>query len=267
MHHLLRGDINPDLWNQACDYAINIIVTDAGLKLPDSALFDTKYRGLSAKQIAKLLGDDQQQQGQPQDAQGDGEKPSGAPSNPDHAGEIWDATDEDGERLSGDDLEDAAEAVRRDIIVAAEVEKVTGSGTINISDGVLDAAKACRKRLAVSRHWRGLIVASLGAVTTSLRLKAWVAVTWCSLSIPAAVSHLKRRSDLLMRLIAYAMLSSLIVLWLSTAMLSFSALLGAIFMMSSSITMISRSRTSQAAALVSSRRSSCVNRRAFILPH
>ena len=87
MHHLLRGDINPDLWNQACDYAINIIVTDAGLKLPDSALFDTKYRGLSAKQIAKLLGDDQQQQqSQPQDAQGDDEKPSGAPSNPDHAG-------------------------------------------------------------------------------------------------------------------------------------------------------------------------------------
>jgi len=143
MHHLLRGDINPDLWNQACDYAINIIVADAGLKLPDSALFDTKYRGLSAKQIAKLLGDDQQQQqSQPQDAQGDDGKPSGAPSNPDHAGEIWDATDEDGERLSGDDLEDAAEAVRRDIIVAAEVEKVTGSGTINISDGVLDAAKA-----------------------------------------------------------------------------------------------------------------------------
>ena len=145
MHHLLRGDINPDLWNQACDYAINLIVWDANLPLPSGALFDPKYRGLSAKQIAKMLGDqegDQQSGGEgDQTPQGD-DKPSGAPENPTHAGEIWDATDEDGERLSGDALEEATEAIRRDIIVASEVEKVTGSGTINISDGVLDAAKA-----------------------------------------------------------------------------------------------------------------------------
>ena len=152
MHHLLRGDINPDLWNQACDYAINLIVWDANLPLPSQALFDPKYRGLSAKQIAKMLGDqeDDQQSGDQQSGgegdqtpapQGD-DKPSGAPENPTHAGEIWDATDEDGKRLSGDALEEATEAIRRDIIVASEVEKVTGSGTINISDGVLDAAKA-----------------------------------------------------------------------------------------------------------------------------
>ena len=55
MHHLLRGDINPDLWNQACDYAINLVVLDAGLALPKEALLDHKYRGLSAKQIAKAL--------------------------------------------------------------------------------------------------------------------------------------------------------------------------------------------------------------------
>ena len=158
MHHLLRGDINPDLWNQACDYAINLIVLDANLALPSEALFDPKYRGLSAKQIAKMLGDqendqqsgDQQSGGEGDQApqQGDDKpsdadnKPSGAPENPTHAGEIWDATDEDGERLSGDALEEATEAIRRDIIVASEVEKVTGSGTINISDGVLEAAKA-----------------------------------------------------------------------------------------------------------------------------
>ena len=59
-----------------------------------------------------------------------------------HAGEVWDQTDDGGNRLTGDDLEEAFEEVRRNIIVAAEVEKVTGSGSVNISDGVLEAAKA-----------------------------------------------------------------------------------------------------------------------------
>ena len=158
MHHLLRGDINPDLWNQACDYAINLVVLDAGLALPKEALLDHKYRGMSAKQIAKALSGSEQPENTPQSASGEGEPseggdtpgggdddqeaPSGAPEAPSHAGEIWDQTDDDGNRLTGDDLEEAIEEVRRDIIVAAEVEKATGSGSVNISNGVLEAAKA-----------------------------------------------------------------------------------------------------------------------------
>ena len=49
-HHLRRGKINPKLWNVACDYAINIVVKDSGEKLPEGALYDEKYRGLSAHQ-------------------------------------------------------------------------------------------------------------------------------------------------------------------------------------------------------------------------
>lgn len=158
MHHLLRGDIKPDLWNQACDYAINIVVCQAGLPLPEGALYDIKYWNMSAKQIAKALSSLEQPQSTPQSASGEGEPseggdapsggdgdqdaPSGAPEAPSHAGEVWDQTDDGGNRLTGDDLEEAIEEVRRDIIVAAEVEKATGSGSYNISDGVLDAAKA-----------------------------------------------------------------------------------------------------------------------------
>ena len=180
-HHLRRGNIDPRLWNMAADYAINLIVREARLSLPDGALLDQKYRGLTAEQIARLLkqkqpdqpeqpqppqgggegegegqggsgagddtDDDQDQddgQGQGGDDADDGEDdaPSGAPDNFDQPGEIWDAVDDAGERLGGDDLAEAEETLRRDIIVAAAAEKAAGSGTITLDDGVVEAAKA-----------------------------------------------------------------------------------------------------------------------------
>ena len=54
-HHLRRGSIDPTIWNMAADYAINIIVWEARLLLPDGALLDQKYRGMTAEQIARLL--------------------------------------------------------------------------------------------------------------------------------------------------------------------------------------------------------------------
>jgi len=183
-HHLRRGNIDPTLWNMAADYAINLIVQQARLALPDGALLDQKYQGLTAEQIARLLkqkqpdqpeqpqppqggdegegegqggsgandetDDDQDQdddgegQGQGGDDADDGEDdaPSGAPDDFDQPGEIWDAVDDAGERLGGDDLAEAEETLRRDIIVAAAAEKAAGSGTITLDDGVVDAAKA-----------------------------------------------------------------------------------------------------------------------------
>ena len=86
MHHLLRGDINPDVWNKACDYAINLVVLDAGLALPDEALLDHKYRGMSAKQIAKTLSSPDS----PKSSSDDGEAAEGgeAPSSGDGDGRI-----------------------------------------------------------------------------------------------------------------------------------------------------------------------------------
>ena len=55
LHGLRRGHRNPLLWNIACDYAINLIVTDAGYKLPANALLDEKYRGMSANAIYEEL--------------------------------------------------------------------------------------------------------------------------------------------------------------------------------------------------------------------
>ncbi|NDY74491.1 hypothetical protein DO021_21680 [Desulfobacter hydrogenophilus] len=54
-HHLRRGDRNADTWNSACDYAINPILLEAGLILPDGFLYDPILEGKSAEQVYTQL--------------------------------------------------------------------------------------------------------------------------------------------------------------------------------------------------------------------
>lgn len=56
LHHTRMGNRHPELWNVACDYAINPIVKKNGFTLPASALLDSKYYHMSAEKIyADLL--------------------------------------------------------------------------------------------------------------------------------------------------------------------------------------------------------------------
>ena len=154
-HHLRRGNTSPDLWNVACDFAINLIVKDARIKLPENALLNEQYRGMTAEQIVRdLKVDADDEEGEGEDGEGEegegeedgdgasGDKPSGAPEGFEPAGEIWDATDDDGDPLDGKEKADAEEELKRDIIVADVVEKASGTGTITIDGGVLDQAKS-----------------------------------------------------------------------------------------------------------------------------
>jgi len=50
-HGTRRGGRDPNDWNVACDYAINIDLIDEGFTLPKGALIDPKYRGWSAEDI------------------------------------------------------------------------------------------------------------------------------------------------------------------------------------------------------------------------
>src|SRR5579863_7344271 len=54
-HHLRRSGRDPKRWNVACDYAINPLLVDAGLKLPEGVLLEDRFRGMSAEQIYNLL--------------------------------------------------------------------------------------------------------------------------------------------------------------------------------------------------------------------
>ena len=54
-HHVRRSGRDPKRWNEACDYAINPLLVDAGLSLPEGVLIDDRFRGMSAEQIYNLL--------------------------------------------------------------------------------------------------------------------------------------------------------------------------------------------------------------------
>ena len=54
-HHVRRSGRNPKRWNEACDYAINPILLDAGLHLPEGVLVDDRFREMSAEQIYNQL--------------------------------------------------------------------------------------------------------------------------------------------------------------------------------------------------------------------
>ena len=54
-HHVRRSGRDPKRWNVACDYAINPLLVDAGLSLPEGVLIENRFRGMSAEQIYNLL--------------------------------------------------------------------------------------------------------------------------------------------------------------------------------------------------------------------
>jgi len=50
--HLLRcGDKDPELWNEAGDYVINIMLVDASFEMPPQGLLEKKYRGWSTLKV------------------------------------------------------------------------------------------------------------------------------------------------------------------------------------------------------------------------
>jgi len=53
------GNRDPELWNDACDYRINLILKKAGFEIWPQALFDERFDGLSAEQIYDLLKNDE----------------------------------------------------------------------------------------------------------------------------------------------------------------------------------------------------------------
>lgn len=63
LHHTRRSGRDIAKWNKACDYAINQILIDAKFELPDGALLDPAYVGMSAEQIYAKLPDDPNDKG------------------------------------------------------------------------------------------------------------------------------------------------------------------------------------------------------------
>ena len=67
-HHVRRSDRSPVRWNRACDYAINPLVLDAGLSLPQDVLINHRFRGMSAERIYSLLEEEEDDGGNEQES-------------------------------------------------------------------------------------------------------------------------------------------------------------------------------------------------------
>lgn len=65
-HQWRRQNRDHRLWNKACDYAINPVLLDAKLILPEGGLADPAYKGMSAEAIYDRLLREQQDQQQAQ---------------------------------------------------------------------------------------------------------------------------------------------------------------------------------------------------------
>jgi len=111
-HHTRRGERKPHLWNIACDHAINPILTEAQLTLPNGALYDPRFAGMNAERIYSLLDTnaeeefpDSQDDSSEQNGNGPGESAScpasdsenalSVPSTPGGFGQVLDAPDPD----------------------------------------------------------------------------------------------------------------------------------------------------------------------------
>jgi len=85
-HHVRRSGRDPKLWNQACDFAINPLLVDAGLSLPEGVLIDDRFRGMSAEQIYNLLDSESEteqdsgKEGEDDESEGEESKDETSPS-------------------------------------------------------------------------------------------------------------------------------------------------------------------------------------------
>lgn len=76
-HHLRMGKRDHQLWNIACDYAINPIILASDLVLPDGALVDARFKDMSAEKIYDIL--QSESKDKPQDGNGNSGNGSGQP--------------------------------------------------------------------------------------------------------------------------------------------------------------------------------------------
>ena len=169
-HHVRRSGRDPKRWNMACDYAINPLLVDAGLNLPEGVLLDNRFRGMSAEQIYNLIDSETTQDSGSEDE----ERESGERSNAEHSaagraiepsapmteggiGQVLDAP------LPDEETPTIEEQVREwDIAVnqATSIAKHAGktpAGLNRTLEGAAEAAVDWRELLL--RHWSDTIPA------------------------------------------------------------------------------------------------------------
>lgn len=110
-HPLREGNRDHRLWNIATDYAINPIIVEAGLKLPDGGLLDPQFKGMSAEKIYTLL-----QSGEGEIPEGDGWS----------FGEIESPSNDDGSAMSDSEMDQLETEINVKVLSAHANAKMRG---------------------------------------------------------------------------------------------------------------------------------------------
>ena len=152
LHHIRRDGRDPQRWNIACDHAINPLLAEAGFDLPEGALIDPVYAGMSAEDIYDRL---------PQDAGGNGAGPNGNGNDPGGMGGVNDPPpggNEPGQGTPSGSLgqPSAADLTKQEenwIIAAAQAAATAKAMGI----GAGDAARAIAEQVAPKVDWREVL--------------------------------------------------------------------------------------------------------------
>ncbi|MGH9616773.1 MAG: vWA domain-containing protein [Acidobacteriaceae bacterium] len=84
-HHTRRNSRRSARWNQACDYAINPLLVEAGLTLPKDVLIDDRFRGMSAERIYNLIEEQKSQSSSEQAASAEPSRETGGADQSEHS--------------------------------------------------------------------------------------------------------------------------------------------------------------------------------------
>lgn len=80
MHGTRRNGRDPELWNVACDYAINYMLHEAKIELWKNCLFDARFAGMTAEKIYDIIkqeDEDESADDDPRGIDGSGDDPCG----------------------------------------------------------------------------------------------------------------------------------------------------------------------------------------------
>jgi predicted metal-dependent peptidase len=163
-HHTRRAGRSPKRWNMACDYAINPMLLDAGLTLPQDVLYEARFVDMSAEEIYNLLEAEENNSSQDQDGdagdQGEnaqaGEEPSfsnedtDTPQVPRTAGGIGQVLDAATDNLDGASVEEQAREWQMAVQQAENVARLAGKMPA-------DAIRSLEASKAANVDWRELL--------------------------------------------------------------------------------------------------------------
>jgi predicted metal-dependent peptidase len=162
MLHLWRaGSRDPDIWQEAIDYEVNLVLTDAGLEMPKGGLLDKRFQNMACEKIYQILEQEVKSGQRPKPSAGDpggcgmavepgslsgqpGKEPGAAPGQGQKPGAGGAGG---GESTDSQDLREKWQVVMEQ---AAQAARNAGQGTADI-----ERLAAANK--AVKIDWRSLL--------------------------------------------------------------------------------------------------------------